>query len=433
QTKLAPDPTCGMSLGSIVAFGDGNGNFTPTVCLVGGSFPIDVAIADYNGDGHQDVAIANNVTHGITTFLGGGDGTFGAGIDLPVAYWTNYTDVVTADFDEDGIPDLAASHYNGAYIFHGNGDGTFAVAGSTGSNVLLEAIDAGDLNGDAHVDVALTEIYDNRLLLCPGNGDGTFGACDTRTVGGFMREVGIADLNRDGLGDAAVSWQSGNQVRVFLGTGGGAFDAGTSFGVGLQPTPMVFVDLNEDGWLDVVEANRNLGDQSYLSTLIQIPQVLGCIDGDADGYGDPASPACAFPDLDCDDANAAVNPGAAEDCGNGIDDDCNGLVDAADPACAPVCTDADGDGYALEGGACGLVDCDDANAAVNPGAAEVCGNGIDDNCNGLIDGADPACAAGCAPVRAAGPRTGAAWVYLGTAVLVAGAGLRVLYRRRQGK
>jgi len=84
-----------------------------------------------------------------------------------------------------------------------------------------------------------------------------------------------------------------------------------------------------------------------------------------------------------------------EVCGDGIDNDCNGLVDANDPACAAVCTDADGDGYAIEGGACGPIDCNDADAAVNPGATEICTDGIDNNCNGLTDGYDPACVLAC--------------------------------------
>jgi len=58
-----------------------------------------------------------------------------------------------------------------------------------------------------------------------------------------------------------------------------------------------------------------------------------CLDGDGDGYGNPASEACAHPGLDCDDADPGVNPDAAEACNDGVDNDCNGLADPYDPAC----------------------------------------------------------------------------------------------------
>jgi MYXO-CTERM domain-containing protein len=75
---------------------------------------------------------------------------------------------------------------------------------------------------------------------------------------------------------------------------------------------------------------------------------------------------------DCDDTNAAIGPDAAEIFGNGIDDDCDGIVDN-------YATDADGDGYTIAGG-----DCDDANADIHPGAVEL-ENGIDDDCDGVVD------------------------------------------------
>lgn len=68
-------------------------------------------------------------------------------------------------------------------------------------------------------------------------------------------------------------------------------------------------------------------------------------------------------------------------CGNTSDDDCDGTADEADADCVLHCTDGDGDGFGVEGGECGSVDCDDANPAVNPGRAEVPGNGLDDDCN----------------------------------------------------
>lgn len=102
----------------------------------------------------------------------------------------------------------------------------------------------------------------------------------------------------------------------------------------------------------------------------------GDIVADADGDGYTAVGACTGSADDCDDNDASVNPGAAEIPYNGIDDDCN----ASTPD-----DDLDGDGYVL------AYDCDDTNAAVNPGAEEVCGDGIDNDCDGFIDGADSDC------------------------------------------
>jgi len=104
-------------------------------------------------------------------------------------------------------------------------------------------------------------------------------------------------------------------------------------------------------------------------------------DLDADGY--VAAP-CGG---DCNDNDAAVNPAATELCTNAKDDECDGLVDCADPDCVTN-IDADVDGYtALP---CGN-DCNDADAAVHPGVTEICANTIDDNCDGLADCADSAC------------------------------------------
>ncbi len=56
---------------------------------------------------------------------------------------------------------------------------------------------------------------------------------------------------------------------------------------------------------------------------------------------------------------------------------------------APGCTDNDNDGYSIEGGDCGPVDCNDDNPDINPDAIEDCTDGIDNDCDGLIDSADP--------------------------------------------
>lgn len=75
-----------------------------------------------------------------------------------------------------------------------------------------------------------------------------------------------------------------------------------------------------------------------------------------------------------DQCQGGVGP-VPEVCGDGLDNDCDGLTDES---CNEP-TDADGDGYTT------LVDCDDSNPNVNPGTPEVCGNGLDDNCDGQVD------------------------------------------------
>lgn len=80
---------------------------------------------------------------------------------------------------------------------------------------------------------------------------------------------------------------------------------------------------------------------------------------------------------DCNDNDPAIYPGAREVCGDSIDQNCDG----ADEPCQVSCTDGDGDGYAAEGGTCGPADCNDTLSSVFPGADETCGDGIDQNCD----------------------------------------------------
>lgn len=95
---------------------------------------------------------------------------------------------------------------------------------------------------------------------------------------------------------------------------------------------------------------------------------------------------------DCNDNDAAVNPGATEIC-NGIDDNCDGLADEGLQQI--FYADGDNDGFgdanvslvdcaAPSGYVYNNNDCNDANPAIRPGAADLC-NAMDDNCDGIVD------------------------------------------------
>jgi hypothetical protein len=130
------------------------------------------------------------------------------------------------------------------------------------------------------------------------------------------------------------------------------------------------------------------------------------VDADGDGYGSTTTASLcsttppagyATSNTDCNDNNASIKPGAAEVC-DGIDNNCNGQIDEG--VKTTFYKDADNDGYSdgTTQEACAkpegykavseltatTVDCNDAVETINPGAAEVC-DGIDNNCNGVID------------------------------------------------
>ena len=121
-------------------------------------------------------------------------------------------------------------------------------------------------------------------------------------------------------------------------------------------------------------------------------------DGDADGDGWSAED-------DCDDNDAAVNPGAEESC-NGLDDDCDGEIDEG--VTETWYADADQDGYGDENATVELCsedplsdyvptagDCDDTDMSVYPGAsettAEECADKVDNDCDGAVDSKDDDC------------------------------------------
>jgi hypothetical protein len=121
---------------------------------------------------------------------------------------------------------------------------------------------------------------------------------------------------------------------------------------------------------------KKFGEIAKIAIVVK-SEAKNCVDNDGDGYFAPQE-GCPEP-FDCDDNNKNIYPGAPEICGNSIDEDCSG----SDAKCPLQCVDNDGDGYfAPQAGCSEPFDCDDNNSNIYPGAPEICGNGIDENCSG---------------------------------------------------
>jgi len=215
-----------------------------------------------------------------------------------------------------------------------------------------------------------------------------------------------------------VSWENVPMYGSFVATDGGTFQ------IHLYPSGNIethYQDLDFDGTGvtidDAASATIGMNDQVGVGATATVaddallfscntlqPTLEGggvswllCTDADLDGYGDTS---CGG--ADCDDTDPAINPGATETCDDGVDDDCDGVdlvgdadndgydsdacvggndCDDTDPLVNPG-VDADGDGWDV------CLDCNDNFAFMNPGATEVCGDGIDQDCNGMDDQLD---------------------------------------------
>jgi alpha-tubulin suppressor-like RCC1 family protein len=213
-----------------------------------------VVAADFNGDGILDLAVANNDTGTASILIGNSDGTFKPRVNYPAG--SGPVAVVAADFNGDGTIDLAVAdrNENAVSVLLGNGDGTFRSRSAFTTGAAPCGLAVGDLNGDGRQDLIAANIGGSSLSVLLGNGDGTFAPKADYPVGGPVA-VTVADFNGDGKPDLASANYGSATLSVLLGNGDGTFQGSVQYTTGNSPYAVTAADFNRDGKADIAVAN----------------------------------------------------------------------------------------------------------------------------------------------------------------------------------
>ncbi len=296
---------------------------------------------------------------------------------------------------------------------------------------------AGDIDGDGWLDLVSSRMHDDWVTVYRGSKEGfvsdnAWHLTDDRLDCWFGQAVDMGgDMDGDGLSELIIGGGYASTGGAYLYTGhADGPGAGTTllidfFGTNDLGSAVSFAgDLDGDGYDDLAIGVPNQG-RVYL--------LYGGGDEDRDGS--------IFPG-DCDDDEPGVHPGATEIC-NDLDDDCDGVTDGEDAEGATTWyADSDGDGYASPnvsvescdppaGYTAGAEpwDCDDFDSSIHPGAEEIEGDQIDQDCDGGDPGGPVAGDSGDGEPDPDGCGCASTSI-MGRGLLLAGIALAVARRRR---
>ncbi len=239
-----------------------------------------LAVADFDGDGLLDVAVANETSHSLSLLRGDGAGGF---VPCPEAIPVGRAprQILVADFNGDRRPDLAVALIEDHAVSVWLGAGAMRFTAPEGSPFATPAgpwgLASADFNGDRRADLAVANSGAGVVSVFLNRGAGRFvpAPASPWPVGGPTRDsrgsspfdLTTADVNRDGHADLISADTRSHTITVFLGDGTGGFTPHASSPVavgGLFPRRVRAADFDQDGRLDLVTANES-GNLSLLA------------------------------------------------------------------------------------------------------------------------------------------------------------------------
>jgi hypothetical protein len=269
----------------------------------GSPFPVGAGpgygvVANFNGDSYPDVATQNFSDGTVSIMLRQAGGGFTAGTPLSVG---STGSVTAADFNGDQVMDIAAPSYGNSNVvtYLGNGSGGFALEGTNPTGATPRDIVAADFDRNGRPDLAITNLNGGSVsVLLRNAANNGFDAPTAIPVGATPEGIEAADFNGDGYPDIAVAVLGTNTVNVLLRNPAGGFTAEAPIPVGAGALGLATADFNADGRPDLAVTSNTAGTVTALlrqagggfaadGAPLGAPGANGVAAGDFNGDGKP--------------------------------------------------------------------------------------------------------------------------------------------------